>query len=158
MKLLQATSNAITTLWFLGRQEPGTLMKTRELAEALGASEASLGRILTILARKGIVKSHRGPTGGFELIVSPADLSLNRILEVCDNPGGWGDECVMGLGDCSEGGKCVMHDPWRRFILSTLAQARQLTLADISERMCEGIIGRKIKHAEERHLPSALSH
>lgn len=162
MKFLQSTSHALTTLWLLGKQEPGTIMKTRELSEALGASEASLGKILLQLSRKGIVKSHRGPTGGFELLVSPEELSVSRILEACDDPRGWGDECVMGLGDCSKGSECVMHEPWRRFIRRSLAQIRQLTLANISERTCEGIIGKKIKRKIEStdmtNLRSALRH
>ncbi len=57
-----------------------------DIAEALGASEAHLGKVMQRLGRLGLVRSRRGPRGGFMLGRSPEDISLSEVLTAIDGP------------------------------------------------------------------------
>jgi Rrf2 family protein len=85
IKISEATSLALHTVVYLSGH-PGQLVSTREIAKALHASEAHLSKVLQRLARVGIVKSIRGPKGGFTLAKSPADITLLQIYEEIEGP------------------------------------------------------------------------
>jgi Rrf2 family iron-sulfur cluster assembly transcriptional regulator len=80
----------------------------KEIAKAIDSPEAYTAKILQQLARSGIIKSHKGPNGGF-YIESERGLVLGDIVEAID-----GDTifrgCGLGLAECSEAYPCPLHD------------------------------------------------
>lgn len=78
-----------------------------EIAEKLMIPKAFLSKILQQLARKGIVRSLKGPSGGFVLAVDPHEISLQEILAEIDGPTRV-FECFATEADCSLYGDCLM--------------------------------------------------
>lgn len=62
------------------------MIPARELSEKSGVTLRFALKILRKLAADGIVLSHKGACGGYELAVDPAQLSLGRLIECIDGP------------------------------------------------------------------------
>jgi len=57
-----------------------------QLARAQAIPGKFLENILTQLRRAGLVRSQRGPVGGYWLARSPADISLADVIRAVDGP------------------------------------------------------------------------
>ena len=78
------------------------------IASKLGVSEAHLSKVLQRLAKDGILRSSRGPGGGFSLNRPAHEISLMDIFEGVEGPLRL-DNCLIGTQIC--GGKsCVFDD------------------------------------------------
>jgi len=106
LRLSEAASLALHTMALLAGA-PEKKVSAREIASALNASEAHLAKVLQRLARFGLVRSVRGPKGGFTLAKSSATISLLDIYESVEGPledkyclrfpkGCSGDGCIFG--------------------------------------------------------------
>jgi Rrf2 family protein len=62
------------------RYDPDTTVTAREIAENTGAPEKYLGEILRQLRNQALVKSEKGPTGGYRLMRPPDMISVAEII------------------------------------------------------------------------------
>jgi Rrf2 family protein len=85
-------------------------MSRAALAEAVGTSNHFLPQVLRPLIDAGWVASQRGPTGGYELIVDPATVSLLDVVEVVEGP--MAGRCVLTGGACPGDQSCPFHATW----------------------------------------------
>jgi Rrf2 family protein len=65
---------------------PDRLLRTREIAERLSASEAHLAKVLLSLQHAGLVRSMRGPAGGSRLARPAEKITLRHIYEAVEGP------------------------------------------------------------------------
>ncbi len=106
-----AASLALHTAGLLAA-EPARLRSASEMAKALGASQAHLAKVLQSLARAGLVRSVRGPGGGFQLARSPQEMTLLEVFEAVSGPLR-PTTCLLRRPSCTVGG-CVLGDLLRR--------------------------------------------
>jgi Rrf2 family protein len=102
---------ALQAIFLLARQENGSMMSIRELTDRLKIPYHFLAKILQDLTRKGILKSHRGPTGGFSLAKSPSEITLYQVIETIDGSGIM-EDCVLGFPECTSDNPCAFHEKW----------------------------------------------
>ena len=81
----------------------------REISEAINSPEAFTAKILQELAKNDIVKSYKGPNGGFCLEPDNLhDINLSQIILAID-----GDKifkaCGLGLPECGKENPCPAH-------------------------------------------------
>ena len=81
---------------------------TREIAKSLSVSEWHLSKVLQRLARSGIIRSVRGPGGGYTLAGKGADVTLLEVLEAIDGPFE-PDDCLMRSNNCINR-ECIMGE------------------------------------------------
>lgn len=81
----------------------------QEIAEKLMIPKAFLSKILQQLAKKGVVRSLKGPSGGFVLAVDPAEVTLLEVLTEIDGPTRV-FECFANESDCTLYGDCQITD------------------------------------------------
>ena len=74
MQLTRAADYAVRVMVHLAAVAPGTRASRTELAGAVDCPEQFLSKVLQSLTRAGLVTSHRGNTGGFELPAVPPFL------------------------------------------------------------------------------------
>ena len=100
-----------------------------EMAETLGVSEAHLAKVLQHLGRVGLVKSVRGPHGGFSLARPGSEITLLEIYEAIEGPMAE-THCLLGRrvchGSCLLGGLLETVDELVRAQLSSTTLARAL--------------------------------
>jgi Rrf2 family transcriptional regulator, iron-sulfur cluster assembly transcription factor len=80
-----------------------------EIAKALGIPRHYLAKIMKRLVKKDILKSIKGPFGGFYLNEITLDLSLIRLAEVTDEAKQF-DSCVICTRPCGEYHHCPLHE------------------------------------------------
>ena len=61
-------------------------MSTHQLASAIGTTEPHLSKVLQRLNRGGLIKSVRGPGGGYKLDCDPKRTPLAPIFELLGGP------------------------------------------------------------------------
>jgi Rrf2 family transcriptional regulator, iron-sulfur cluster assembly transcription factor len=115
---------------FLAEQAPGKLSPVREIASHYGVSEAYLAKILQRLASCGLVRSFRGPGKGTELGRAPDAISLATVICAVEGPKEL-ENCVLGLGLCSEDNPCALHSEWLPLRSAIHDFLEKTTLADL---------------------------
>ena len=106
LKVSEAASLALHTAVFLAGR-PEEVVTTGEVASALDVSENHLSKVLQRLAKAGLMRSTRGPRGGFMLSRSPDDLTLLEVYEAIEGPLGT-TNCLFGRPACD--GECILGD------------------------------------------------
>lgn len=92
------------------------------------------------LAVAGLVRSHRGNAGGFELARPPSRISLLDVIQATDPRGLKLNACLLEGHDCTRSPRCAAHRRLARLqkqIEKSLAQARFDRLDDAPERTAD---------------------
>ncbi len=85
----------------------GDLVPVGQIAKAMPVSALYLAKVLQPLARKRIVVSKRGPTGGYALLKKPEDISLYDLILFYDGALPKGG-CIFAHRFCTGGG-CIVQ-------------------------------------------------
>jgi len=102
---------AIRAFVHLARVQEGKYAMVKNIAEQEEIPAHFLAKILQQLARKGLLRSSKGPTGGFALRVEASEIRLLDIVEALDGLAPY-QQCASGLSECSDDMPCSMHDSW----------------------------------------------
>ena len=84
MKLTTKGRYAMIALTDLAHSGPNTLVNLTELSKRQNLSTHYLEQLFVKLRRAGLVKSVRGPGGGYRLAKSPESIRITEILEAVD--------------------------------------------------------------------------
>lgn len=66
--------------------DEGHLLKLEEIADRASVPRPFLEQIMTQLRGDGIVRSQRGPRGGYRLNHPPEDITLERVVRIFQGP------------------------------------------------------------------------
>ena len=84
LHLTQKVDYGITLLIYLAKEQPGSTISIKKVAQESHLSFLFLQKIARGLQKAGIIKAERGKFGGYSLIKSPAELSLKEIIEALE--------------------------------------------------------------------------
>ena len=108
LNISEAYSLALHAMAYIASQGKGRSISAHEISSRLGVSEAHLSKVLQRLTRAGILRSSRGPGGGFSLSRPEKDITLLDIYESVEGPLKLAD-CLLGTELCG-GKKCIFDD------------------------------------------------
>jgi Rrf2 family protein len=108
LNISEAANLGIHALAYLASQSTSAPVTTASIAAAYDVSEAHLSKVFQRLSKAGLVKSVRGPHGGFRLSRPAARITLREIYEALDGPIGKSD-CLLGKPRCGLA-RCVFGD------------------------------------------------
>ena len=85
-------------------------VSVQDIAVRQSISSAYLEQIVGRLKRAGLLRSHRGPGGGYQLGMDSDQISVSAIVTAV----GEGVDVTRcgGKADCLEGHVCMTHDLW----------------------------------------------
>ncbi len=82
MKLLtRDTDYAVRALTCIASSRDG-MFTVSSLSEELDMPRPFLRKILQVLNKKGLLKSYKGRSGGFSLVVDPGKINIVNIIEI----------------------------------------------------------------------------
>jgi len=105
LNISEAASLALHAVVFLASNSDQP-ESTRDIASVLGVSEAHLSKVLQRLTRAGLVRSTRGPRGGFTLTRPSEEMTLLEVYEAMDGALTQ-SQCLLGKPICGEAG-CIL--------------------------------------------------
>ena len=71
---------------YLADQSPGILVSVQEIADAQHISKKFLDAILLELRNAGILRSKKGPGGGYSLSRPASDIRIGQVIRTLDGP------------------------------------------------------------------------
>jgi Rrf2 family protein len=106
----------------------------KEIAAAEGIPSHFLAKILQQLARKGLLASTKGPTGGFCLKGSSRDMRLVDIVSAVDGLSHY-QQCIGGHPLCSDDALCPMHDGWKALHSRIMDYLEKTTIGSLETKL-----------------------
>ncbi|PMP97593.1 MAG: transcriptional regulator [Thermodesulfobacterium geofontis] len=101
-----------------------------QISEDQDISRVYLAQILNRLRQARLIKSSRGPGGGYVLRKEPSEISLYDILEPLEGP-----VCIASCLDPSDGcdkiDECVVYPVWRKVAQYIECLLKQVKLSDL---------------------------
>lgn len=120
----------------------------KEISEKQSVSVAYLEQILNTLRKAGIIKSVKGPGGGYVLNKTPDNISIGAILRELDGPVAI-TSCLDPTEGCMRIDGCVTHLLWKSLGEKIEAFLDNMTLQDLIEGQPQVKTNRK-KNKSER--------
>jgi len=81
-----------------------------DISQRQGISLSYLEQLFARLRRAGLVKSVRGPGGGYLLAQPASNITVSRVIDAVNETVD-ATRC-QGLSDCQEGDTCLTHHLW----------------------------------------------
>lgn len=106
-------------------------ISTPEIASAIEASEAHLSKVMQRLVKAGIVKSNRGPGGGFVLAEKPSKIRLLDIYLAIEGDFPHGN-CLFEKKICGKR-PCFLGDFLRKINAECSDYFKNTTVGDLIE-------------------------
>ena len=122
--------HALRALIYLAHRNSARPVLVREIAEAAEVPKQSLAKILHGLRNKGLVKSTKGPGGGYQLSRPGWELRVIDVIEAVDGPVDLSSDCILGLDRCTDESPCALHDYWKLFREQYFSTISDMTLSE----------------------------
>ena len=129
MWLSSTTQNALRAVLYIAEHAGDGPVRVDDVAASLRCPRNYLSKTLHALARAGILRSARGPKGGFRLADPPDRLALARIVRPFEPAGE--RRCPMGRATCGDAYPCPLHHRWSRIAAIVEDCLGQTTMADL---------------------------
>lgn len=81
--LSKTTISALRALVYLARQEEGTCLSPRRIAELLDESPSYLAKALRHLVKANVLRAEKGVRGGVRLAQRAEEITLLAVVEAC---------------------------------------------------------------------------
>jgi Rrf2 family protein len=133
MQLTRAADYAIRVMIHLAGLPHGTRASRGDLAMAAQCPDQFLSKVLQALTRAGLVTSHRGNTGGFELPEAHCHASVLQIVEAVEGPIHL-NACLGQADACARITWCPAHKVWQEAQTAMAAVLRASTIDDLARR------------------------
>jgi Rrf2 family protein len=134
MWVSRRTDYATRALLVLALEDGGPL-KLEELARRTGAPQSVLEQVMPTLRTAGIVRSERGPAGGYRLNKRPAEITLERVVRLFQ-----GQLAPIGYATRRSPDRCPrfvarsLRPAWAEVRDTTIEVLERTTFADLAEQ------------------------
>ena len=119
----------------------GTRANRVTLAKLADVPTEFLGKVLQALTRGGLIHSHRGVNGGFELARAGSQISMLDIIEAIEGPISL-NVCTAYPEACPRQWWCAAHDVWRE---AQDAMKSVLSAANVEQLAQKSTVNREVR-------------
>jgi Rrf2 family protein len=117
-------------MYEIARGYPETPVTIKEISERQNVSVAYLEQILNKLRKAGLIRSIKGPGGGYILNRGPENISIASILNELEGPVAL-TSCLDPEEGCVRVDSCVTHLLWKALGEQVEAFLRTITLKNL---------------------------
>ena len=132
MKLNRMADYAVRAVICIA-QKGGNITTTALIAEEQGIPPSFLAKVMQNLNRGGIVKVHRGKSGGFSLAHDANDITVKTIVEAVEGPIVL-NRCLDRPSDCNRDSFCGAHGIWIEAQKALTSVLDKYNVAELAEK------------------------
>ena len=134
MRLTTKGRYAVMAMVDLAKHSDGEPVALADVADRQGISLSYLEQLFQKLRRAELVKSVRGPGGGYLLSKDPREMPISDVIAAVDEPMR-ATRCAPGTPRGCTGGveKCLTHDLWDELSDQIHLFLNSVTLYDVVE-------------------------
>jgi Rrf2 family transcriptional regulator, iron-sulfur cluster assembly transcription factor len=142
MRLSTKGRYAVMAMVDLARHGNGNPVSLAEIAEREEISLSYLEQLFAKLRRSGLVRSVRGPGGGYLLARDRDETRIADIIAAVDEPL-HAVRCTPGaaIGCRGDRSRCLTHDLWEEFSNQIHLYLSSVSLGDVCEKRVLGTSG-----------------
>ena len=130
LRISKLTDYATVVMSFMARR-PLESYSAAKISERLEIGQATVSKILKLLAHGNLLIAQRGVNGGYTLSRAPEQISVAEIIDAIEgNPLGL-TECASLPGICSQEAGCAIRGNWQKISLAVRRALEGVTLADL---------------------------
>ena len=132
MRLTRAGEYAVRCVLCLAKRGRGKLVSRQDIAACGDIPTHFLAKIAQQLSRAGIIEIQQGAKGGYRLLVSPAKLTLLKVIETIIGEIFLND-CVLRPESCNSSSSCAINKVWLTARTQLRNTLREVTFAKLIE-------------------------
>lgn len=132
MRLTTKGRYAVTAMLDLALHSECGPVSLADISERQGISLSYLEQLFAKLRREALVKSVRGPGGGYCLATSATEISVVQVVDAVSES--LDATRCQGKGDCQNGEICITHHLWQDLSGQIHQFLGGITLADLVAR------------------------
>lgn len=158
MRLSTKGRYAVMAMVDLAKHGKGEPISLAEIAERQEISLSYLEQLFAKLRTASLVKSVRGPGGGYLLAHGAAGTRVSDVILAVDEPIR-ATRCTPGapMGCSGNKSRCLTHDLWEELGNQIHLYLSSVTLADICEQRVLGRAGALHREEQERDIGGAVA-
>ena len=126
-----------SVVYLATKLEENRNVSIQEIATVLDIPQHFLAKILQDLVRKKVVRSAKGPNGGFFIKKDVLQMPVVELLELIDGDK-YRTRCFMGMEECSSENPCPLHQDFSVFRTGIIEKFTSRTINDLREGVAEG--------------------
>jgi len=131
MQLTRAADYALRAMIHLASLPAAERALLPQMARAIGAPESFLSKVLQSLCRAGLAASHRGQSGGFEILPAGRTATVAAVILSIEGPIAL-NVCIDPELSCSRKSFCPAHPVWVAAQRAMLAVLNAKTIAGLA--------------------------
>jgi len=153
MQLTRAADYAVRVMIQLAALPNHARVSLPSLAQATGAPESFLSKVLQSLARGEFITSQRGQSGGFLITPRGRRASMLEVIEAIDGAICL-NVCLMHGRSCPRKTRCPAHPVWARAQQAMLQVLSGFSIATMAAEASANRPGRLASRVDALYLPA----
>ena len=133
MKMSTKGRYGLRVMMELATREGSGPVPVETIAQSQDISAQYIHLLTTGLRTAGLVRTTRGPNGGYELARPAATINAQEVIEALEGPTAPVD-CVETPATCKRAGECVAREVWCEVAAAMNQVLKGLTLATLAAR------------------------
>jgi Rrf2 family iron-sulfur cluster assembly transcriptional regulator len=126
-------------IYIAGQSMQDKRVRLKDISKKIDSPEAFTAKVLQMLAKNNIIKSVKGPNGGFDIDKKQmVKIKLSDIVYAID-----GDSiyrgCGLGLKECSEKRPCPVHDKFKSIREELTSMLETTSIYELSIGLKDGL-------------------
>ena len=133
IKITRLTDYGIMLLANFAKDAQHPMRNARDLGAQAHLPLPTVSKILKVLARKGLLKAHRGAKGGFSLARRPQEITVAQIVDAVEGHMGITECSFTAPGTCILEENCPVQNNWQRISRAVWGALENITLAEMAK-------------------------
>ncbi|GAB0057396.1 HTH-type transcriptional regulator IscR [Candidatus Magnetaquicoccaceae bacterium FCR-1] len=146
MKLTTKGRYAVTAMLDLCCQDAHTPVALIDISKRQEISLSYLEQLFAKLRRRGLVRSVRGPGGGYLLMAPPSTISVADIIRAVDEPIKATSCDENDPEGCRKSTRCITHHLWERVGIHINSYLESIHLDTLIEEIRSGTLRPAAEH------------
>ena len=134
MKLKTKGRYAVTAMLDVALHQNGSPVSLIDISKRQAISQSYLEQLFAKLKKEGLVKSVRGPGGGYYTQANCNEITVEQIIKAVDSRSLDATSC-RGSSNCLNGSACLTHQLWQDLNEVICEFFSKVTLADLIEKL-----------------------